>query len=73
MIAKVVSIESGSAFTDGHRRITLKFEAGDLLYQDLRFSEAQLPTELLGLELDYEIDVQLVPKGVSHRAPEPGN
>jgi len=59
MLARVVAIESGDMYTDGHRRVLLKFDAGDTMFNKIRFDEHALG--IVGLQLDDQIEVLLVP------------
>jgi hypothetical protein len=52
MKAKVVSVQSGSTFVDKKRRVTLKFEDADSVYNEIRIPDADL-------ELDQMVDVEL--------------
>jgi hypothetical protein len=53
---KVVAVESGSAFTDGKRRVTILLEKADIILNRIRF-----PDETL--ELDCKVHIDLYPKG----------
>lgn len=58
MKATVVQIASATQFNDGKRRITLRFEAADTLYRELRVTE-----DILGraVNLDDEVELALIP------------
>jgi hypothetical protein len=63
--AKVIRVESGESFTDKERRYTFQFATAERFGQNtVTFCESALPSELRGLELDYEVDVVMVPVGV---------
>jgi hypothetical protein len=65
MRAKVITIESGSQFTNKERRYRFQFMDAEKCGADtVVFRESALPEELRGLELDYEVDVHIVPLGV---------
>lgn len=57
--AKVVRIESGSKFTDGGQRVTLRFEAADMMFAEVTFPAATLG--IVGLSLDDVVNVQVAP------------
>lgn len=59
MKARVVSIESGSVFTDGQRRITIKLDGADSFHSRVQVSESALG--IAGLKLDDELDVGFTP------------
>jgi hypothetical protein len=59
VIAHVVGIESATQYSDGHRRIMLKFDAGDAMFNKVRFDEHALG--IVGLRLDDRIEVTMCP------------
>lgn len=59
MKAKVVGIESASQFTDKRRRVMLRFEDADLVFNQLRVAEDKLGF-LASLALDDTLDVEIV-------------
>ena len=67
MLARVVSIESSDQYSDGHRRILLKFDAGDPMFNKVRFDERALG--IIGLQLDDKLTLVITcerpDKGVS--------
>lgn len=59
MRARVVSIESGSVFTDHQRRITIQLADADSFHSRIQLSESALG--IAGLKLDDELDVGFTP------------
>lgn len=62
MRAKVISIQSGSQFTDGQQRLEIKFDDANGPFNHVRFSEAVLG--LPGLRLDDELIVDFTPASI---------
>jgi len=62
MKAKVVSIESSTRYTDGQRRLEIKFADASFGYSSIKLSESALG--IAGLKLDDELDVGFMPVGV---------
>jgi len=57
MKATIVGIESGSKYTDGEQRVTLRFEEADPVFREIRVPQSALgPISML---LDTEIKVTM--------------
>ena len=57
MKATIVGIESGSKYTDGEQRVTLRFEEADPVFREIRVPQSVLgPISML---LDTEIKVTM--------------
>ena len=57
MKATIVGIESGSKYTDGEQRVTLRFEEADPMFREIRVPQSVLgPISML---LDTEIKVTM--------------
>ena len=57
MKATIVGIESGSKFTDGEQRVTLRFEEADPVFREIRVPQSALG--LIPMLLDTEIKVTM--------------
>jgi len=62
MKATVISIESATRYTDGQRRVEIKFANASLGWQCIKLSESALG--IAGLKLDDELDVGFMPTRV---------
>ena len=70
MKATIVGIESGSKYTDGEQRVTLRFEEADLVFREIRVPQSALgPISML---LDTEIKVTMAEITLSEQPARPG-
>lgn len=57
MKGRVVMVESGTGFNDGERRITIRLNDADMMFDRVRLRESALG--LRDVRLDMELDVEI--------------